>query len=58
MVFLSGDDFKCGCMCTQCCPKWAMTASPNNYTADGKGSITVINMAAFGKAIVGAGQGS
>eukprot|EP00197_Chlamydomonas_leiostraca_P015638 CAMPEP_0202869032 /NCGR_PEP_ID=MMETSP1391-20130828/11649_1 /ASSEMBLY_ACC=CAM_ASM_000867 /TAXON_ID=1034604 /ORGANISM="Chlamydomonas leiostraca, Strain SAG 11-49" /LENGTH=840 /DNA_ID=CAMNT_0049549279 /DNA_START=91 /DNA_END=2610 /DNA_ORIENTATION=+ len=40
-VFLSNDDFKCGCKCTTCCPEWALASQAGNFTSDGAGNITI-----------------
>lgn len=47
-LFLSDSQFQCGCFCPQCCPSWALSGSPNNYTADRNGTIIITNVAAFG----------
>lgn len=37
----AAESFRCGCRCTQCCPEWAFKGVKGNYTADGKGVITI-----------------
>ncbi len=48
---LSGSDFSCGCRCNQCCPSWALSSSPGNFTFDGNSTIIVTDVEAFGSAI-------